>query len=351
MKRLRPRDLILAPASVLYGLVVSSRAGLYGAGILPRRRLKGRVVSVGNLTVGGTGKTPAIIALAKLLRAPGRRLGVLTRGYGRRADEVVILKGVPGSWGERRSTVKRAGDEPVLLARRLPEVPIGVAADRLAAGRQLEEEHAVTLFLLDDAFQHLRLHRDADIVLLDATASDDALLPRGRRREPWSALRRAHIVLITRTEQADPAPLVERVRAANPAAAIFCARTVLESVRDAATDSEVSLGSLKGKRWLAFCGIGNDRAFVKNLADWGFQLEGVRRFPDHHRYEREDLMGLLRAADEAGSEALVTTEKDIVNWHLAGPAPMPIYYCRIALGIDQADQMVAAIGRRLEGAS
>lgn len=351
MSGLRPIDILLAPASVLYGAAVETRAALYHASVLRPRRLKGRVVSIGNLTVGGTGKTPTVIALAELLSARGHRLGVLTRGYGRSTNEVVVLNCAKTPWNEIGAVVARAGDEPVLLSRHLPEIPISIAADRYVAGRLLEEKHGVNLFLLDDGFQHLRLHRDADIVLLDATAEDDALLPRGRRREPWSALARAHIVLITRTEQAVPAPWIDRTRAVNPGAAVFCAETALDSLHEAATHAPVPAESVKGKRVFAFCGIGNHRAFSRNLADWGFQLQAMRVFPDHHRYGPDDLGGFLRAAEHSRSEALLTTEKDIINWRMPGPTELPMYYCRIRLKIDQPDRMLAEIERRLEASA
>lgn len=349
MSPLRLRDFVLAPASALYWTIIGVRGGLYRAGFLRDRRLRGHVVSVGNLTVGGTGKTPAIITLAGLLGRRGHRLGVLTRGYGRRnEEELVILNSTETPSGEVGELVDRAGDEPVLLARRLPEIPIGIAADRFEAGRALEERHGVDLFLLDDGFQHLQLHRDVDIVLLDVTTGDEALLPRGRRREPWSAIRRAHIVLLTRTEQADPTSWIDRVHAMNPAAVIFRAETELDSLRDAATHAEVSRESLKGKRAFAFSGIGNARAFWWNIASWGFDLRGARTFPDHYRYSSEDVRGLLRAAEQTGSELLLTTEKDVVNWRVIDPLPMPAYYCRIAFKIERPDEIIAEIERRLE---
>lgn len=352
MSPIRPRDFLLAPAAAVYGLGVAARAGLYRAGFLRERRLSGRVVSVGNLSVGGTGKTPAIIALARWLKAPGRQLGVLTRGYGRRDEkEVVVLNRTETPWSDLAAMMDRAGDEPVLLARRLRGIPIGIAADRYEAGRRLEAECGVNLFLLDDGFQHLRLHRDVDIVLLDATARDDALLPRGRRREPWSALRRAHIVVITRTEQADPEPLIRRVRAVYPAAPSFCAETVLESVHDAATDAAVPCESVKGKRVFAFCGLGNDWAFWQNLASWGFNVQGRRAFRDHHRYSTDDLNQLLREAERSRSDVLLTTEKDIVNWREPGAVPIPLYYCRITLKIEPADEFVVQIEQRLEASA
>lgn len=349
MSRWGPRDLLLAPAA-LYGLVVRSRVALYRSGILRARRLGGRVVSVGNLTVGGTGKTPAVIALAKLLRAPGRRLGVLTRGYGRGTSEMVVLDGSQDFQGDWKGLVARAGDEPVLLARHLPEVPVGVAADRFAAGQRLEREYGVNVLLLDDGFQYLRLERELNIVLLDASREDDGLLPRGRRREPWSALTRAQIILITRVEQADPTPWIRHVRAANPSAKIFYAKTVLESVRDAARETAVPPADWQGRRGLAFCGLGNPRAFLRNLADWGVDVAGRRLFPDHHRYTSDDAAELLRAAEQKQCQFLVTTEKDVANWALPAPTRLPMYFCRIALEIDQPDVLLAEINRWLEAA-
>lgn len=348
MSPLRPKDVLLAPAAALYGLAVTSRAALYRAGLLRTRRLPGRVISVGNVTLGGTGKTPAVIALGKLLAGPGHRLGVLTRGYRRQANELVILNGVGATRSGLAEFVARGGDEPVLLARHLPEVPIAIGADRFAAGIRLAREQGVNLFLLDDGFQHLHLHRDLDIVLLDATVLDDGLLPLGARREPWSALARAHIVIITRVEQADPTPWIRQARSQNSQAAIFCAKIVLDSIREAAADAVMPLEPLRGKPCFAFCGIGNSRAFERNLVDWGLNLAGTETFRDHYRYQPADLERLLRAAGRCQSEFLLTTEKDILNWHLPIPTAMPLRYCRIKLEIDQPERLRAEIDRRLE---
>jgi tetraacyldisaccharide 4'-kinase len=312
----------LWPLGEAYGLAARVRASLYRSGILRRRRLGGTVLSVGNLTVGGTGKTPMVLWLAERLIAEGQRPAILTRGY---RGETASGGGVP------------AADEVALLRLRLgARAQLGVGKDRYASGRTLER-HGAKWFILDDGFQHLSLERDADIVLLDAgdPFGGGKLLPAGRLREPISALARAGVVVITRSEHA---PAAESVVRRYTRAPMFYAQTELQAVlRAPALAVEWPLPERSSVRVLAFCGIGNPRAFFDDLRRWGFTVAGERQFRDHHRYSSDEVAALERAAAAAEAEAMICTEKDVFNLRDAAPGRLPVYACRIGLAISDAE--------------
>jgi tetraacyldisaccharide 4'-kinase len=326
----------LWPLSVLYEAAARLRASLYRHRIFAQRRLDGTVISVGNLTVGGTGKTPMVLWLAERLIAEGRHPAILTRGY--RGQRSRNDRGLP------------AADEVALLRMRLGgRAQLGVGKDRYASGRVLER-HGAEWFILDDGFQHLALHRDVDVVLLDAgdPFGGGQLLPCGRLREPLAALRRASIVVITRSEHA---PAVESLVRRHTNAPIFYAQAELQTVlRAPALAVEWPLAERSSARVFAFCGIGNPRAFFDDLRRWGFSVAGERSFRDHHRYSPADLAALEGAAVAARADAMICTEKDVFNLCDAGAGTLPVYACRIGLAIADAagfwDAVMAAAGRR-----
>lgn len=331
----RALRLALWPLSVLYGLAARMRASLYRCGIFRRRRLNGTVISVGNLTVGGTGKTPMVLWLAERLIADGERPAILTRGYrGGSASE----RGVP------------AADEIALLRLRLgARAQLGVGKNRYENGRTLER-HGAKWFILDDGFQHLALRRDVDIVLIDAADpfGGGMLLPSGRLREPLGALGRAGVILITRSERA---PALESMVRRNTRAPIFYAQSELDAVlRAPALAVEWPLPDRSAARVFAFCGIGNPRAFFDDLRRWGFSLVGERRFRDHHRYSSADVASLESAANAARADAMICTEKDVFNLRNAEPGQLPVYACRIRMAISDSaafwDAILAAASRK-----
>ncbi|HEV2388441.1 MAG TPA: tetraacyldisaccharide 4'-kinase [Candidatus Acidoferrales bacterium] len=314
---------LLWPFSLLYRLGIWLRLRLYRLGILRQRRLGGYVVSVGNLTAGGTGKTPMVIWLAEQLSAAGEPVAVLTRGY-----RSVLLPGDGQPEGERP---RRVSDEAVVLESHLGDrVPIGVGADRYRSGRELERK-GVKWFVLDDGFQHLELARDADLVLIDATNpfGGDMLLPAGRLREPPSALERADAVIITR---AAAAPEVEsRVRRFTPAP-IFYAQTELTGlIRISPGTPRPATDGEHAGRFLAFCGTGNPQAFFDDLRRWGFRVAGTARFPDHYRFTQRRVNELEDLAKELGADAMACTEKDMLNLSGLRFSRFPVFACRIVL--------------------
>ncbi|MGD0962886.1 MAG: tetraacyldisaccharide 4'-kinase [Candidatus Acidiferrales bacterium] len=331
------RDALLRPLALPYEMVVRLRAQAYRRGLLRPKRIQGVVISVGNLTVGGTGKTPMVLWIAHRLLAEKRSVGILTRGYGGKS---VSTDTQPGTGTATETT----SDEVRLLKARLGEgVAWGVGADRFAQGQGLAKR-GVQWFILDDGFQHRQLARDVDIVLIDATNpfGGGHLLPAGQLREPRSALARADIIVITRS---DHAPAIEAAVRHDSAAPTFYARPGLDSIRTAndAGRVEVPTAETQRKKLFAFCGIGNPSAFLMNLRDWGFEIVGHRFFRDHHRYTQQDATAIETEARKRGADALLCTEKDVFNLNGVLWNDLGVLYCRMSLVVDREEEFWRAI--------
>ena len=303
------RYLLLPLAPVYRGAVAVWKAA-YRRGLMRRTKLPVPVISVGNLTFGGTGKTPTVIALARDLVRMGRRPAVLTRGYRRVDDGQAVLVGP-----EPRQTAAEVGDEPLEMARRLPGVPVVVDADRARGGEEARRLGA-DVVLLDDGFQHLRLERDLDLVLIDAGDpwGGGHLPPLGRLREPVCSLERADAVLITKAP-ADWRPSatdIERViDQVAPGVQVFISRVRPSRVHvpgDGWLGSEV----LTGRRVMAFAALGRPDGFADTLTEAGAEIVATRWFPDHHAYTEQDLAEVVGQAEKA-SAIPVTTAKDVVK--------------------------------------
>ena len=284
---------ILWPLSALYGDIVRVRVWLYAQGLLKRRRLKGTVISVGNLTIGGTGKTPMVIWLAEKFLEDGKRVAILSRGY----------RGADGT-----------SDEIELMKFRLQNrVSFGVGKNRFAEGQRLESQRSVDIFLLDDGFQHLQLARDLDILLMDASQplGGESLLPAGRLREPLAAMSRANLIIFTRAETASGT--LEAVRKLNQYP-VFAASTRLIGFRHFGGEiTPLAANDIGAGPFFAFCGLGNPDAFFRDLGNWGLAVCGQAVFRDHHRYTQRDIAAVKQAGTRAGAKAFVTTEKDAQN--------------------------------------
>ncbi len=309
---------LLWPVSVFYSAIARMKAWGYFKGVFGKQELNGTVISVGNLTVGGTGKTPMVLWIAEHLAQEGKKAAILTRGY-------------LGSGSEESGGLPQS-DEVAMLRERLGgQVQLGVGANRHKSGRALAS-HGVDWFVLDDGFQHLKLARDADIVLVDATDpfGGGMALPAGRLREPVSAIRRADLVVITRSVQA-PSRALESLIRRHTKCPIFYASTKLECVlRVPRLDVALPRQDFEKARFLAFCGIGNPGAFFDDLRNWGFQIVGERRFSDHHVYTAQEAEELENAATKCGADALLCTEKDVWNLRRVQFAAIPAYCCRIS---------------------
>lgn len=298
----------------IYGAVIDVRNAFYDRGVFKTHDLGPRTISVGNLTTGGTGKTPVVAAIAHLLAANGEKVCILTRGYGRKSETERVLV----SDGKQVLVdAATGGDEPVELAQKLLGKAIIVAdADRVAAAKWAKENYAVTAFILDDGFQHRRAKRDVDIVCIDATdpCGNGKILPAGRLRESFSGLKRADALIITRPEHAEDVEAIEeRLRKRNPNAIVLRGVNRIAGVFDLTKANNIGLDGIRNDKIFAFCGLGNPEAFFQMLRDHGLDIRGTHAFADHHSYNQSDAKTLSSQAKELAATVLVTTAKDAVK--------------------------------------
>jgi tetraacyldisaccharide 4'-kinase len=303
------------PLGLLYGAVMRARNALYRKGVLSSFDLGVPVISIGNITTGGTGKTPLVAWVAEALAREGLKVCVLTRGYGRERNRERVLV----SDGARvLAEAHEGGDEPRLLAEMLRGAGVAVLSDRdrVGAARWAREHLGSEAFVLDDGFQHLRVRRDLDIVTLDATNpwGGGRLLPQGRLREPPTSLRRADLIIITRSEQAaDLGDLRREVERLSGRRNVLISHTRTRAVRPLDNQAHAASYAPSAYRVAAFCAIGNPEAFFNHLSRSGFDLTHTRAFTDHHAYTQLDIERLVREAKARGAEALLTTAKDAVK--------------------------------------
>ncbi len=291
------------PLSTIYGAVVRGRNALYDRGSLPSRRLKGPVVSVGNLSAGGSGKTPFVMLLGELLKSRGVSFDVLSRGYGRQSRGVLLVDpaGLP----------QQFGDEPLLIARRL-QVPVIVGEDRYEAGRFVESKFGPQLHLLDDGFQHRALARDFDIVLVTPQDASDRLLPAGRLREPLKSLQRADAIVLASGASAESFSLEGKL---------------IWRVRRGIVPQAVA------PRPIVFCAIARPQNFLLQLRAANIEPAAQAFYRDHHAYSEKDIRELLELKQRSEAGGFVTTEKDAVNLgpYLSALEPLSVVQVRMEL--------------------
>jgi tetraacyldisaccharide 4'-kinase len=318
----------LNPLSTIYGGVAGVRNALYDCGILRARRLKGNVVSIGNLSTGGSGKTPFVMLLGELLKERGIKFDVLSRGYGRKSRGVLPVDpaGLPNDFG----------DEPLLIARKL-QVPVIVGEDRYEAGRFAESRFGPQLHLLDDGFQHRALARDFDIVLVTPQDATDRLLPTGRLREPLRSLSRADAVVLASGASAESFPLEGKF--------IWRARRGI-----ALSNCPVS----PPPRPVLFCGIARPRNFALQLRAANIEPVAEAFYRDHHAYTEKDVRELIALKQQSEAGGFVTTEKDAVNLgpYLSALEPLCVVPVRMELAdaANALDTMLRTIDERKRGA-
>ncbi|MHB9029575.1 MAG: tetraacyldisaccharide 4'-kinase [Candidatus Latescibacterota bacterium] len=298
--------------SVLYGAAVSSRTFLYSRGWLRSNAVPCRVVSIGNITVGGTGKTPVVIMTVRALAEAGLRTAVVSRGYLRDRHDATVI-----SDGENMLlSAREAGDEPHLIASSLPGTPVVVGVKRWESARLAWERFRPEVIVLDDAFQHLPLRRDMDIVTLDAGApfGTGRLLPRGTLRESPRALMRAGAVIITRFGNEPPSrELEDAVHRFHPGLKIFYSRHIPHVLRRISDGAESSPGSLRGRKIAALSNIANPDSFHRMLESLGAEIIWRCVRPDHYRYRPGEPEEIGRQAGERGADIVVMTAKDERN--------------------------------------
>ena len=345
---------LLSATSALYGTVQRFRADCYRQNLLRSQKLPCTVISVGNLTVGGTGKTPMTIYVARMLQQSGVRVAVISRGYkgGSEKDGGVVSDG-----RHIFMDSEQAGDEPFLIASRLKNIPVIVGKNRFKAGLLAVDKFQPDVIVLDDAFQHLKLKRDVDLVLLDCTRpfGNSHLLPRGKLREPAEALTRATACVLTRAQsRADEATAesVAKIKSLVPQIPIFTSshdpyfytvksgvQTPLNEIDDFLSPHE--LEEIKQQKVFAFSGIARNDYFRQTVEEVGFTTRGFSEFSDHHRYSGDDLTIIVRAAQKGGADCLISTEKDYARINHLMPLPMDLIVVgvRIAFSGDGRDFM------------
>ncbi|MBL7214249.1 MAG: tetraacyldisaccharide 4'-kinase [Phycisphaerae bacterium] len=309
---------LLRAAGLLYGVVVAVRNKLYDLGVLKSYSVDAGVICVGNLTAGGTGKTPLVIWLCRYLEQKGLKCAVLTRGYKTSAGQMT--------------------DEPALLAKACGDVPVIVNSDRVMGARKAIEKHHAQILILDDGFQHRRLRRDMDIVAIDATCpfGYGRILPAGLLRESIHSLKRAGAVVITRTNQVEPECIQAiETQIRKIASDLPIAKTV-HQLNYALTvkNEKIALDELVGKPVFAFCGIGNPEAFFLSLKQSGLNLVGTRIFDDHHAYTEEDMKALFERAGRCGAGIVLCTQKDWVKSALLAPKTKDFVFAHLAMELD-----------------
>jgi len=315
MSRHRPRDSWALQALALpYAAAIRLRNGLYDRGWLAQRRLPRRVISIGNLTVGGTGKTPLVIWTVEQLMAKGLRVAVLSRGYRRQNPSRYVLV----SDGRRtHAGPGEAGDEPFLIALRCPGAVVAVGADRYRLGQWVLERCEVDCIVLDDGFQHRGLHRDIDLLLIDATDTQGlrAMLPAGRLREPLSSAARATALIVTRADQVSDiravlAPIMEAIR--EPVETILV-RFIPDECVEVGSGVFKPWAELAHRKVFLVSGIADPSGFRSSVERLGLEVVGELVFPDHHRYVKDDLAEMRRREHQVHADCLLTTEKDAVK--------------------------------------
>ncbi len=336
---------MLCWVSWAYALGQKLRADGYRYGLMRSRRLPVPVISIGNLTLGGTCKTPTVLWLAAKLQSLGHRPAILSRGYGGDAQDIVNVV----SDGDRiLLEPEEGGDEPAMLARRLPGVPVLAGRRRYPLGRHAVDRFDSTVMILDDGFQHLALKRDFNLLLLDhrAPLGNGRMFPAGTLREPaLSSAPRASAVLITRWQKEGPQWNVPEVLGCDRP--VFTSALVPECLVSLSGESEKSLDDFSGDAMAAFCGIAQPDDFFCSLQAAGVELVYRQAFPDHFDYEPGVLAELVRIATEKGAQGLVTTEKDAVKLS-RHEIKIPVWFLRMRLEITEGeDTLVELIQERL----
>lgn len=337
----------LLPLSWLYGLGVRLRSWLFDRGILPVTRVSRPVISVGNIVVGGSGKTPFVIWLAKRLKRQGVTVAILSRGYGRRTRGFLLVSNGTGPM----VSAQDSGDEPFEIASSVSGVLVAVAEDRVQGATRLIEEYGAEVVVLDDGFQHRALHRDLDILLMPADRNSALrLLPAGILREPLSAVRRAHLVIATQCRTNDDIERVQQMLRTSPT--IVGMTSVVAEIVDARTNETLGVDAVHGKRVVVVSGIAHPERFIATVSESGAVVVGRCEFADHHWFTAEDIARVQQELRRTQAEMLLTTSKDAARMTVGMQSwrSLPLYVVktqiRILRGENQLEAAVQGVLRR-----
>ena len=328
---LAPLYLILRLVSVIYSAAMLARVFLYRTGVFKVRHLQGKVIGVGNLTLGGVGKTPAVMMIAELLVKKGHKPVILSRGYKGSLDGKT---GIVSDGHVVLLTSDVAGDEPVMMAERLKNIPIIVGSNRYESGKLAEKKFGAKTFILDDSFQHLALHRDLNILLFDQGRpfGNGQVFPAGDLREPDGQISRADLIMITRCKDSQNPKELQDAQVP-----IFKSNLHLESFHKLNSDEIIDLENLGEEKILAFCGIGKPDDFFATLEKAELNVCSKKSFPDHYQFNLKDLKSLENDARNEGVKYLVTTEKDAVK--LVGlDITIPILVAKVKMVILEGEE-------------
>ena len=337
----RHMNKLLLPLSWLYGAAMACRNKAFDLGLLNSEDVGVPVISVGNMTMGGVGKTPLVEYIVGMCLAKARKVAVVSRGYRRSSQGVVMV-----SDGRKLlADAGRGGDEPVQMARKHPHTIVVVGERRVEAARAAVSGLKADLIVMDDGFQHRSIRRELDIVVIDSRKDLflTPMIPAGERRESLRALGRAQLVALSRSDQ-DTGWWKEKGEASGIPTIRYCYR--IERLREVCPDGERDVDSLDGKNLFLFSGIGDHRDFLRQVKEVYRPVVGELRFPDHHAYSSGDLNSIAAAAKAAGATALLTTEKDAVR--LSGNREgiktilqqFPLFYVGIAIDITQGKEVL-----------
>ncbi|MBL7012873.1 MAG: tetraacyldisaccharide 4'-kinase [Candidatus Marinimicrobia bacterium] len=318
---------ILFPLALFYWGMIYWRNIFYKFGFFVIKKLPVPVISVGNISVGGTGKTPTVISIANKLQKDGYRPAIISRGYGRKTTgTMIVTDGVtpPPSWD-------KIGDEPSLMARNTYNIPIVVDEDRFRGGMVLYHKYKPNVFILDDGFQHRALYRDLDIVLINSkdTQSDHKLLPYGLLREPWDQIVRADFIITTKNNQNQVTPYLNR-KLKSVKCPVLSSKFLFENQLRSLDGENKDISEFENGRAFLFSGLGDNRGFFKLAKDLGIKIGGTTSFPDHHKYTKTDYTLIESQFNQTESDFIITTEKDIVKLG-NGWKELPIFYLPVKM--------------------
>ena len=342
---------LLLPFSYVFGAGVVVRNWFFDVGMLRSQSVGVPVISVGNISAGGVGKTPFVELLVRKLIHRGRKVAVVSRGYKRATSGMFVVS----NGTVRCAEASESGDEPAQMAAKLEGAVVIVDEFRVRGARYAVSRFGVNVVVLDDGFQHRYIRRNADVVMLSAEEVRDPgrLLPAGNRREPLSSLRRASLVAVSRCENVEQSEEALRLLRRWTDKPVMGVTTKVSAFRKASTRFSVDLGGLKGKTVMAFSGIGNPESFEKTLHSIGLDVRKHVAFSDHHAYTQGELAGLENAARESGVDFLVTTEKDVARLHSKNASHkgflerVSLYYVEIEQAILQGESLLNDLLERI----